>query len=395
MDRTEGEMRLYLDGVERAVGALPAGFGALAYSADNSIATGGLWDELRISSTAHTAEKIWQDFCGEHPYEVTAVSPRVIHTGPESPATQNFIIDGFQIGETNAQLLQGGQPADIALAISDRSYGRVALAALPGPLLLLGPAQIAISSPGSPDTSADMIVVTQSTYPVDADTLLLWRLDESANGSTTLLDSGPFNLQGSSAPESQATAGRFQGGRQLAAAESVSDAGRLQFGASSFSVDFWMKTGAVPDIYTLVARTTPENLAEFDVSILRSGSLRVRVFDSARTLWQAETRLVEYDETAGWASCVVDDDKWHSVSVVVDRGTSILSVYVDGLLRRSVAAPAGFGAVGSPAGKLRAGHYGGTSTSYPRQFPGILDDIRISSGAHSPEQIWGDYSGIW
>ena len=186
VDRTAGEMRLYLDGVERAVAALPAGFGALYYDPlYGYVRVGGLWDELRISNTAHTTAKIWEDFSGEHSYQVTSVSPRVVHTGPESPPTQNLNIEGFRLGEVSAQFLQANQPADIALAISDQSYGRVSLAAVPGPNLLIGPAQLAISSPGLPETAADLLVMEQSAYRVETDTLLMWRLNEDQNGATT------------------------------------------------------------------------------------------------------------------------------------------------------------------------------------------------------------------
>ncbi len=390
VDRSAGEMRLYLDGVERAVGPLPAGFGPLAQG-DDFIAY-GLWDELRVSSSAHTAEKIWQDFSGEHPHAVTSVLPETIQTGPNAPATQTLVVEGFQLNDVAARVVQEDQPADVSLT-PDRSYGRVSLATVPGPNLKLGPALLAISNPGFTDVTADLLVVSQAAFAVDSETLLLWRLDESQNGATVIEDSGPFKLNGSAASESIAVEGRFQGGRQLAAIESLPDEGWLQFGASSFSVDFWIKTLSVPDTYVFVARTNLENVADFDVSLLRSGGLKVRVFDTTRNLWEAETRFADYDGSAGWRSCVVDDDRWHSVSVVIDRSNSLLCIYVDGVLRRSAPAPANFGAVGSPSGKLKVGYYNGVS-SFPSQFPGALDDIRISQTARSSDEIWQQFSGV-
>jgi len=394
VDRDANEMRLYMDGTQRAARSLPAEFGPLYRSTSDTarFQASGLWDEVRISSTAHTAEKIWEDFAGEHSYDVTSVAPRIIH-GASPPSAQNLSVEGFDIEQVHSAVLQNNQPAGVSLTTTETSYGRVTLLAEPGSDVLPGPAELVISNSGSPDLVADLLIVKQAPFPVDVNTLLLWRLDESDGGAVTIADSGAFNLQGTSSVQSKVAAGRFGGGRQLASIESLPDAGRLQFGSSSFSVDFWLKTGPVPDPYVLVARSSAELPTEFDISILKSGALSVRVFDTAKVLWNAETKLASYDPQAGWSLCVIDDGAWHSVSVVVDRDVRLLSIYVDGSLRVAVAAPAVYGAVGYPIGKLKAG-YRSSGNSGPLQFPGVLDEIRISSGAHLPERIWSAFSGM-
>ncbi|RPJ61419.1 MAG: hypothetical protein EHM23_06995, partial [Acidobacteria bacterium] len=394
-DRTAGQMKLYFDGRQVGESTVPAGFGALHSNSGITLSYG--WDEVRISSTAHTSEKIWQDFVGEHTYEVAAVSPLLIQRATGSALAQDLVIHGFDLGQVTGRLEQGGQPADASVSVSERSYGKAVFRVIVNSGIQLGTAQLVVSSPGSPDKSLDLTVVEQSSFAVDPNTILLYRLDETGNGSTVIADSGPFRLNGTSGGESKAAEGRFEGGREQADITGPRET-RLQFDNSSFSVDFWVKTNPVRDKYALVERRGSDwpYYEDISIAILPSGRLQAEVVDLTAVVWQAATQPAKYDPESGWTASAVDDGRWHSVTVVVDRPGGLLSIYLDGTLRASAPAPAAFGSVGRPSGgQVRAGYRTGTSCgSCPIPFPGGLDEIRFSWVARTSAEIWQQFSGM-
>ena len=85
--------------------------------------------------------------------------------------------------------------------------------------------------------------------------------------------------------------------------------------------------------------------------------------------------------------------------MVVERGTETaqnrLIIYADGEALATATAPEGFGAMRDAGERFRAGHSdadgpGDTTKSY---FPGFMDEIRISSTAHTAETISRVYHG--
>ncbi|RPJ57778.1 MAG: hypothetical protein EHM24_29190, partial [Acidobacteria bacterium] len=86
------------------------------------------------------------------------------------------------------RLEQGGQPADASVTITERSYGSAVFRLTLNPGIKLGSAQLIISNPGAPDKVFDLTVAEFSPFAMDPDTLLLWKLDESGNGSTVVSD---------------------------------------------------------------------------------------------------------------------------------------------------------------------------------------------------------------
>ena len=282
VDRAVGEMRLYLDGEQRGVRPLPADFGALYFFGPNgSFSLDGLWDELRISSSAHTSEKIWEDFCGEHPYQVTSVSPRVIHPSRRRRSLSSL---KARISASSAVASSKGlrRPTRAWRSVSGL-YGRVVVAVTPGSVLRPGRGPAGHFQPGSPDMSCgsgDRRAVASSRLPPTP----------SYCGVSTRVRMGlsrsripvPTTSQGTAASQSKAVTGRFTRGRELASISSGLDGGRLQFDASSFSVSFWMKSDGVSDTYTLVARESSTAVTEFDVALLATGGIRARVYDASR-----------------------------------------------------------------------------------------------------------------
>ncbi len=149
-----------------------------------------------------------------------------------------------------------------------------------------------------------------------------------------------------------------------------------------------MKTDPVTTAHTLVGKDNDDGYyfyTEYAVRLLPSGLLRVLMEDGNRTVWKAELQPTTYK---------VDDNQWHYVAMVVDRTANRMSLYVDGSERASSLAPTGFGAQLNAGQQLRAGHYAyydGWGGQY--EFPGTLDEIRVSSTAHSAAAIQKMYLG--
>ena len=95
----------------------------------------------------------------------------------------------------------------------------------------------------------------RSPFAQEADTLLLWHLDETANGITRTENDGPYSTYyGTSATASQALDGRFNKGRSRAAVATAGDISGLGFGSNGFTLEGWFKTAPVGRVYTLMGR---------------------------------------------------------------------------------------------------------------------------------------------
>jgi hypothetical protein len=81
--------------------------------------------------------------------------------------------------------------------------------------------------------------------------------------------------------------------------------------------------------------------------------------------------------------------------MVVDRETGWLSLYIDAQLRMMQPAPVGFGAMRNLGQPLQLGSYDADSTinNGSDEFPGVLDEFRISASIHSAEKIAADFFG--
>lgn len=251
----------------------------------------------------------------------------------------------------------------------------------------LGPAQLVLSKQDYSDVVVDIRVIEPSEFALEADTIGLWHLDERDNGMTYLLDAGQNAINLTSARASRVTAGRFGAGRTLVRATAYANNTALLPGTSSFTVEGWVK--APPPLgrdYVLIGKETNNGQnTEFTLKALASGALRTEIYDTAGLVWQAETLA---------AACTLTDDQWHAFALLVDRGTGSLSLFVDGQLQMLVPAPAGFGAVRNLGQPLQLGSFdAGASGIGPEEFPGVLDEIRISSTAHKPEKIATDFFG--
>jgi hypothetical protein len=403
-DRSAERLLLYVDGIERASAPAPNSFGPMinrgnVFRAGLHDAFGGgtgpadfpgVIDEIRVSSTAHSAARIASDFNGDGPLFVTSYGPREIARSKAAsvPRVTAVTVDGYNLENVTARVVRNGQPLAIGVTIAASTYRRALLNLAVSPSVPLGPAQLVISKPGQPDASLAIQVTEQSEFSIEPDTVLLWSLDETGNGGVRVADSGLLSIDGTAGANSNEDQGRFGRGRSAANIAADSDFGALAFAATSFTLECWIKTNPVNKTYLVAGKTDSNgntNSSDFNLKLLPSGALQGAVINTAGLQWKVEMPHTTY---------VVDDNEWHSIAMVVDRSAERLLLYVDGVERATAAAPNGFGPMINRGNVFRAGLHdasgGGTG---PADFPGVIDEIRVSSTAHSAAQIAGDFIG--
>jgi hypothetical protein len=409
VDREAGRMVIYVDGAERASAPMPAGFTTLINSfpfraghvdvSGPSIGSGpnefpGALDEIRVSASARTAERIRGDYVGVSGLRITSYAPNVAKRDEGAAAPPVTLVDvaGYDLNQVAARVERGGQPLGVAASVVETSYRHARVALTVPANVTLGPAQLVLSKQGHPDAVADIYVSEHSEFSADVDTVVLWHLNEPGNGAARLVDGGPLSIDGTASSASTATEGHFGGGRARINAVADSDYGALDFGTRSFTAEAWVKTAPVARTYTLVGKDHPtegsfsNSWANFSLQLLPSGALRGIAFDTSNRRWQADMAPTAFD---------VDDDRWHLLSMVVDRAAGRMVLYADGVERASAAMPAGFTSLINSF-PLRAGHVdqsGPSAGTGPTEFPGALDEIRVSSTAHSAERVFRDAIG--
>ena len=208
------------------------------------------------------------------------------------------------------------------------------LAVSVAPATPFGLAQLVLSKPGFADATAEIRIVEQSEFALEADTVGLWHLDEREEGVAHLLDASENAINLTSSQSSRISEGRFGGGRTLTRATADAGSQALSLGASSFTVEGWVKAAALERDYVLIGKETNTGQnTDFTLKALQSGGLRAEVYDASGLTWQVESLPGTVSLTDGW---------WHAVALVVDRENGMLSLYVDGQVRVAAPAPVGF-----------------------------------------------------
>ena len=195
-----------------------------------------------------------------------------------------------------------------------------------------------------------------------------WNFEEGT-GTTAFDTSGNSNNgvfgTGSSAPSW--TTGKIGKGLLFDGINDTLNTGSITSSSGSYTFNFWAKSNLAP--------TTGIQL--FDSL---SGRLAIG--------WNTDTsgKLGYYDSNSSWKSIVdaPNDGQWHYLSFVLNAGTSIGTVYIDG--------------VNKGTGAYKSTNLGSTSAIGSRYdatnyyFKGSLDNIRIYNYARTPAQIAYDYN---
>jgi hypothetical protein len=363
------------------------GYGAAGSSPDFP----GILDEIRVSSTAHSAQHILNDATGNTALSVTSYNPKEFLRDQASgqPLVASMTVNGFNLDGVTTQVRQNGQPIDVTATVVSSSFRQANLSISVPATAPLGMSQLVFSKPGQPDTSIDIRIGALAESVGDVDTLLLWHLNETGNGAVTIADAGPLNIYGTASSNSMVQPGHFGNGRAKASIFSGPDYGALTIGNNGFTAECWMKTGPLVTAYTLVGKDPIDGYyyqTDFALRILPTGGVRAYVFDTNKTQWKAEMSPLTME---------VDDNQWHHMAMVVDRAANRLSIYIDGVERASSTAPANFGATQNAGQPFRAGHYAYYDgyNGFP-EFPGTIDDVRLSISAHSAARIVRDMDAV-
>jgi hypothetical protein len=419
VDRTAQRMSIYVDGVERAFSPMPSGFGPLtktptplraghwAFSED-SAAGGpeefpGVIDDVKLSNTAHSAERIRADLDGVPGLRVNSYGPKEIPRNPLGGPVQFTTVTatGFGLDGVTATVVRDGLPLDATVIIDSSSFYQAQLRVSVAATVVPGFAQLVFAKPGLPSVPVDIRISQQSEFAVDTDTRLLWHLNETANGSVHVADAGPLSLGGTTDALSVAEpGGHFGYARSKADLFSDPDFDALYLGTNNFTAECWFKSNPVTRGYTLIGKEDSfggnQFAPEFSLRIVPSGALRAYAYDSGIRQWRAEMVGRVYDPTTGRWKPIVDDNEWHHVAMVVDRTAQRMSIYVDGVERAFSPMPSGFGPLTKTPTPFRVGHwaFGEDNVSGgPEEFPGIIDEVRVSSTAHSAERVLQDALG--
>src|SRR4029078_299492 len=172
---------------------------------------------------------------------------------------------------------------------------KTAVAGSPDVVTILTPARA--PGPANPQMSTNRgtgVRVGGFTYEADArtpfvpeaDTRLLWHLDETTDGGVRIADYSGLSIDATGGGPSKAQPGLFACGRQKAYITADSDDGLLYFGSSSYTLECWMKTDPVTNAYTLVGKNNIDGYylyTEYAIRLMPSGLLRVLMEDGNRT----------------------------------------------------------------------------------------------------------------
>ena len=293
--------------------------------------------------------------------------PNVIQQGADSEIT----LEGYNLDDITANVTTiDGFPIQITPTVLNATPISANIRFSTDASVPLGDVLLTLTS-GSWTTTVPLTVVNQQPFSPEVGTLLLWHLDETSG--TTLLDSGPYGINGFSYNSS--VAGRFGMTRQYDIRANTNPA-VLNLGNSGFSVESWFKWEGYNNNYIFKKGNIDANSEAFAIDI-RSGVIRARLRDSAQLIWEA---------TINPQTVRVDDDKWHYISMVVRRGAAAnenrLLIYIDGIERANVQSPASFGSLRNTSEVFSAG-----DSSI------VVDEVRILNFARTPEQIAGTWSG--
>ena len=301
--------------------------------------------------------------------------------------------------ELNGYNLAGTTPTVIGPAGAQLTATVVSSAATRARVRITSPADAAFgnaqlvmsSSAGQATLALRVIDLSLISLGVEDDTRLLWHLNETANGATTIFDETPLRNHGASGSLSLAQPGRFDGGRASANIATVNGNPNLVFGSSSFTVEGWVKTDVVGRTYCLFGKEDVNGgtnaTPEFSVRLFPNGMLRGLTFDTSFRFWVTDLPASVYR---------VDDNQWHYIAMVIDRTINKMSLYVDGLERASTTAPAGFAGLTNASQAFRVAHWAinePQTTGGDLEFPGVIDEVRVSISAHSAARLLNDMVG--
>ena len=190
---------------------------------------------------------------------------------------------------------------------------------------------------------------------VDSDTQLLLHCN-GTNGSTSFIDNSSYALTVTPVGDAQISTAqsKFGGASALfdGSGDYLSIVSGYALGAGDFTVDFWLNTNSIGDVYRLIT-TTNAGLSVNDIIIRIEGN-KIRVYCGTDGVISATT---------------ITNGVWYHIAIVRSSGT--VKIYIDGT--------ADVNTVASSADLSLPILYIGGHHVVDEFFNGYLDEIRISS----------------
>src|SRR5262249_2085095 len=125
---------------------------------------------------------------------VTLSGLRLTNTNGSAPSVS---IGGNPATVTGATQGSGGAPDQVTL---------ITPAGAPGPAAIL---RLNDHGPGAPPAGFTYQAGSKTPFAVEADTLMLWHLDENAGPNGRVFDAGPLNINGTLSGNASTAPGRF------------------------------------------------------------------------------------------------------------------------------------------------------------------------------------------
>ena len=318
VDRSIPRLSLYVDGIERAFGTMPSGFGPLNKNSQNQLRAGhwawveqtggpgpeefpGTIDDVRLSNTAHSAERIRADLDGVPGLRVNSYGPREIPRNLSTdPQFTSVTATGFGLDNVTASVMRNGQLLDATVIVDSSSFNQAQLRVSIANTVSPGLAQLVFAKPGLPVAPVEIRIREQSEFATDVDTRLLWHLNETGDGAVRVFDAGPVGIGGTADAQSVSESGHFGQARRSANILADTDFDALYLGSLSFTVECWMKSGPVTRPYTLVGKedSLAGNFAtpEFSIRLMPDGALKALAWDTGGShQWRADLVGRVYD----------------------------------------------------------------------------------------------------
>ena len=240
---------------------------------------------MRLSTTAHSAERIFADAVGTDVTHVSFMTPSFAIKGSVSvPVT----FTGFGlIGAT----VTTDQPNVTLTVTSTTSTNINALMDVPA-TANIGPLNFTVNTTQGQTFNTSLTVVDHQPFSnapnSGTETVVLWHLDETGNGAVHIDGSGdpvPTVIGGTAASVSTSVDGKFGKGRANLSIVGETANNSTNLGSSSFTVECWFKGGpSVTRAYTLVGKEDAQGgqfqIPEYTLRLLPTGGMRAFLFDT-------------------------------------------------------------------------------------------------------------------
>ncbi len=228
-----------------------------------------------------------------------------------------------------------------------------------------------------------------------------WKFDEGTG--TTASDSAPFLYTGTlvDGPTWQE---RFAGENSLHFSGSGAHvlttsgtSGMLDFADADFSVTAWVKIGTTAPSGRIISKGNENANPGYFLAVNEQGQIETGL-GTTQSGTSSETIRIKTNES-------FNDDAWHAVAAVYDRGTSTAKIYIDGTIR-TISQDVGSGGAINPGDSTQLDYPGlenlsGSQSAVPLTiasqsgtsafFMGGLDEVRIYRKALTAEEALALY----